>query len=429
MKSLKVIQLGDVHLNEQKNTVIGDHKDKAAPGSVVNATFPKRIQLVIRKIAEIAENASIRGLLLCGDLASKGDHEEYRKCIEFLDQALEVCNPKKWPDESMHVVPGNHDVDRKLCDPKGIDLYGKFNPLITSWEKHGRNEILPVQNIRSTVIKPNGHSLNLFSLNSCIGCGERRHLPNKIRDELEELLKKHSKSALPEDAFNLLGEQLDTPAFVDDHVDVLVKKIENVAETSVPIVLAHHNALPQAIPRVEIYTDLINAGLFRSRLASCSRSIIYCHGHIHSDPVEQLVDYSYPSSNVIFVSAPLLVNGFNIIEIEFARNNLPLGCIIHKYCLTNHGSVDNRESVSVPLIGSEKMPHFNDNKLRALVDVCGPENIRFENLRNLINNELGIRLIRDTVRDLIVEAEWLNLVKVSDRKLDYKYWCVRRLEP
>ncbi|MCH8043057.1 MAG: metallophosphoesterase [Planctomycetes bacterium] len=429
MKSLKLIQLGDVHFPEAKSAQIGDLKDEAAPKSLVTAIAPKRLELVMRKVSDVAADPTVCGLLICGDLTTYGDLDEYRRCVEYLNKIVEVGSPDRWPDNSLHVVPGNHDVARELCDPDGVDLFEKFAPLVASWDKLGRNAILPVQGIRSTVLKPNGHSLSLFSLNSCIGCGERRHLPAKIQDELATLLKKYLTSAPPADAFDLIGEQLDTPAFVDDHVRSLVTEINNLADTSVPIVLAHHNVLPQAIPRVEIYTELINGGLFRTQLASCCRPIIYCHGHIHDDPIEQLTDHRYPASKILFVSAPMLVDGFNVIEIVFARNNLPLGCKIHRYRSTPHGSIDNSGVVIVPLAGAEVLSRFDDERLRALLKVCGPEFIRFEELRTGLQNELGTLPNFATVGDVVFEAEWLSLVEVKDGTLPHKHWQVRRIEP
>lgn len=429
MKSLKVIQLGDVHFPDHRDSLIGDLKDDTVPATLVKAVAPNRLELVMRKIAEIADDASVCGLLICGDLTTKGDLDAYGLCVEYLHKAVEVGNSAKWHGDSLHVVPGNHDVKRELCDPKGVDLSGKFDPLVTSWDKCGRTAILPIDDIRSTVIRPNGHSLALFSMNSCLGSGELRRVPNKLCGQILDALKPHFKSDPPADALANLGEQLDTPAFVDDHVRSLVSAIAALGDASLPIVLAHHNALSQAVPRLEIYTELLNGGLFRAQLASCARPIIYCHGHIHADPIEQLTDHRYPASKILFVSAPEVVDGFNVIEIEFARNDLPVGCKIHQYRMTLHGSFDNDASVSVSLASPDMVARFDDDKFRALLKVCDSDLRRFEELRTRLKGELGTLPHKDTVRDLIAEAEWLGLVQVHNRPLPYRHWMVRRVEP
>ena len=97
----------------------------------------------MREIAKVAEDPSVCGLLICGDLTTKGDLDGYGSCVEYLDKAMEVGNTAKWNGDSLHVVPGNHDVKRELCDPDGVDLFGKFDPLVTSWDKCGRAQYCP----------------------------------------------------------------------------------------------------------------------------------------------------------------------------------------------------------------------------------------------------------------------------------------------
>lgn len=429
MKSLKIIQLGDIHFPDEKGKLIGDIKDKAVSSSLTGSVTPNRLELVMRKVSHIASNQDVCGLLICGDLTTNGVTDDYEKCVEYLNRCMEISDAKKWPMDSLHVVPGNHDVNRKLCDPAGVDLFKKFRPLTSTWDKFSRSAVLPVEKIRSTIVNHNSNHISLFSLNSCIGCGESRHLPDRIKSEFAKLLDDYCKTSKPDDAFALIGEQLDTPAFMDEHVQDLVRSIEEMDKSSVPIVLAHHNALPQSIPRLQIYTELINGGLFRSQLASCDRPVIYCHGHIHDDPVEQLIDHRYPKSRVLFVSAPLLVHGFNVIEIVFARNGLPIGCEVHKYRISNHGSVDKKGTVSMPLAGNELLPHFDDDKTRAVLSICGSDPIRFKELRKMLQDQIGLRPKKDTVRDVVVEAEWLGLVEINDRELPPEHWKIRRVGP
>lgn len=429
MKKLTILQLGDIHFPEHKNARIGDMKDRAAPRSVLDAIAPLQLELVMRKLGAVAKDSNACGMLVCGDLTTYGDMGEYAACVEYLNKSMQLDDVAIWPDSSFHVVPGNHDINRSLCDPAGEDLTTKFEPLVTTWNKLGRGDLLPIDGPRATALTSHGFSVSLYSLNSCIGCGERRRLPDKIQAQLTALFDSLIATAPPDDAFKLIGEQLDTPAFVDGHVQDLVASVKQLPGTSIPVILAHHNALPQSIPRVEIYTELINAGLFRSHLSSCNRTLIYCHGHIHTDPIEQIQDSRYPHSNVIFISAPLLVNGFNTLEFAFSRNDIPIGCTIHKYRISTHGSVDITGDVRIPLANRDSLSQFRDERLHALLKACNDEFLRFEQIRDKVRKTLNVRLNFDTLGDVIREAEWLSLVEVRDSNLECKHWKVRRNEP
>ncbi len=429
MESLKILQIGDIHYPEKKDEVIGDIKDKSAPNSLINATTVHRIQRIIREIHRTTENSTISGIMICGDLTSYGDINGYNECIDYLNNSLEICDDRKWPDDSLHIVPGNHDIDHNNCDPDDKDLFKKFQPLVESWQVHGRDSIITTKSLRSSVVNKNNHTINIFSLNSCIGSGEKRHLPKKIRDQFESILTSYSKSASSTDSFELIYEQLDTPTVHNDHVIELVNGIKAIGIKSLPIVLAHHNVLPQTIPRWEIYTELVNSGQFRSSLASCLRPIIYCHGHIHDDSIEELIDHHNISSKIIFISAPLLTDGFNVLEVQFARNEIPLGCIVHKYRLNNKGQLSYENTIRIPLVSNDMMPEFRDEYISSLIKACNSGEERFQILRDSIGMDIGTRPNISTLEKVLLEAEWLNLIKITDRSCSSKHWKIRRVQP
>ena len=427
MKAIKLIQIGDIHYPEHKDSVFGDIKDKAVSTSLIEAIVPPKLQTVMRKVVEVARRDAVSGLLLCGDFTSRGDLAHYEECVSFVHTALDIANPSAWQSDAVHVVPGNHDVDRSRCDPAGSDLKIKFEPLRLPWDKIGL-PILPVDGIRATSLAPADHSLRLVSINSCMGCGERRHLPESIRGDLETLLAKYCETADPSDAFDLIGEQLDTPAFTYEDVEKLIAEINALDDTCLPIVLAHHNLLPQAFPRVELYTELLNGGSTRSRLTSCKRPIIYCHGHVHSDPVEQIVDQRHPSGKLTVVSAPKLVDGFNLITVHFAANDLPVGCEITKYRAQLHGGVDVDVIIRVPVVGADAVSRFASDDLRHLIPMTSSRQRRFDELWKQFKTAVR-NVQRQTIGELLVEAEWLSLVEINDRTLPYQNWKIRRVEP
>jgi hypothetical protein len=80
--------------------------------------------------------------------------------------------------------------------------------------------------------------------------------PLEIQNKLSDLLSDYAKSVGEKDAFPLVGEILDTPAFDQDHIEEVCHTIGGMNKKNVPVVVAHHNILPQAIPRVAAYTEL-----------------------------------------------------------------------------------------------------------------------------------------------------------------------------
>ena len=426
MKAIKLIQIGDIHYPDHKGSVFGDIKDDGAPAGLVAAMAPPKLPTVMKRITDVARRESVDGVLLCGDLTSRGDLAQYEECVTYVQKALDLANPSSWQPDAVHVVPGNHDVNRLHCDPDGKDLKVKFDPLIQPWRKIGL-PILPIDGIRATPLELAGRALRLVSINSCMGCGERRHLPESIRDDLEAVLSRYSVTADPTAAFALLGEQLDTPAFTHRDVDDLIADISALENTCLPIVLAHHNLLPQALLRVDLYTELLNSGLTRSRLTSCNRPVIYCHGHVHADPVEQIVDQRHPLGKVTAISAPELVEGFNLLAIYFATNDIPIGCEIMEYRTKSHGGVDLKDTIRVPLVGSEGASQCANDDLRHFVRITTGERQRFDDLWNKFKSDIRT-VYRQTIRDLLVEAEWLSLVEIDDRDLPFQNWKIRRVE-
>ena len=305
METLKFIQLGDIHLPDVKSLTNTDSKDDGFPTSLANIIGLNPLQAVMREVVHFCEKErhSIAAILICGDLTSRGDLAGYQECLNYLQSNLRLATSTVWQPERIHAVPGNHDIDRTKCDPAHTDLFIKFEALSSAWANLGL-PILPVKGVRRTHVELKGQTAEVFSLNSCLGCGEQLALPKKIKSQLHALLQPFLTSP---DAFDLIGHQLDTPAFDKEHLHALLSAIADLPATSVPIVLAHHNLLPQAVPRIEIYTEVINGGMMRSRLAQCSHPVIYSHGHIHEDPVEVVSFPKTTEGRLVSVSAPNLV--------------------------------------------------------------------------------------------------------------------------
>lgn len=426
MRKFTLVQIGDVHLSEHQNELVGDIKDKSLPTALVASVAPQKLRLVIRGVLDICEKQGADGIFICGDLATRGDLAEYERCVNYLSDALNLLEASRWPQESLHAVPGNHDVNRTLCG--AADLLQKFGVLKTPWSNI-KLPILATDSVRRTDVPVGDGGVALYSLNSCIGCGETRLLPDAVARQLKDVLDSYAATVDPATAFALVGEQLDTPAFLHEHVEELTTSVKALSDKWAALVLAHHNMLPQAIPRVAVYTEVVNGGLVRSRLSSCPRPVIYCHGHIHADPIEVVQDQRHQNGKVVTVSAPLLVDGFNVITLYFSRSNYPIGCEITCLRLLNDGDVAAAPPIRICLVSGDNLSKYRDDAMHDLLRVIGDATVRFEELRTAVNDGRETQLKRPTIADALLEAEWLQLIDIRNRDDEPKHWQLRRRMP
>ncbi len=196
-----------------------------------------------------------------------------------------------------------------------------------------------------------------------------------------------------------------------------------------PIVLSHHNLLPQAIPRIALYAELLNAGVARSRLLALGKSILYCHGHIHDDPIEVLTNPLNQGSQVILISAPTLSRGFNTITIEFGRRGFPLGCIVTAHRLsTRDGGVEDK-LVRIPL----HVPHLDTTRrlgnehVLEVIELLPENEIRFKDVQKRLQEAHNHRLQVGTLAETLLEAEWLGCVALRNQEHEAEHWHVRRI--
>ena len=418
------MHIGDVHFPDSRKETQADIKDLAFPSVVTNAMLVHPLQSVVRAASLELERTTIHGIVFSGDLTSRGSVEGYKSCLDYLSSAL---NLRRWKADQLHAVPGNHDVDRNAIDPNGSDLSTKFASLESAW-KTCDLPILATTHVRATELKSHKNTLNLYSLNSSIGCGERRHLPEKICRELQALLRDYVSRSGWEAAFQVVGETLDTPGFRLADIEDLCTRIQSLDIHRVLIVVSHHNLLPQALLRVELYTEVLNAGLMRSRFTGLQRSIVYCHGHIHDNPVEIISDPSRLLLRVISISAPEFSRGFNILEIEFGAQNFPLGCQLTRHELNPRDGEIARTETSITLFppGYRHARTIGHPQLRQILGVLPEAEIRFgeavERLR-----KVGFTANAQTIAAAIREGYWLGVLELTDRHASHEYWRLRKV--
>lgn len=424
MSKLSVLQLGDIHLPQFKDERHVDIKDKAVSRGLISELSIPKISAVFREILRVRDREKPQCTLICGDLSSRGSLPGYVDCVIHLIKWLKLTSVDSG---KLHVVPGNHDIDRKLCtDRSELNLTNKLSPLGKAWSDHGINALVET-GVRRTTHVESGRQLSVFSLNSCIGCGEWQVLPAPIRTELGKLLDQMHSSA-SDGAFDLVGEQLDTPMFLASDVEELQIAISDAPQHASSIILSHHNLLPQAMTRVDLYTEMINSGAMRTMITRHNRPIVYCHGHIHTDPIEVISDGRFRGSQLIAVSAPLITQGFNLLTFHYDRNNHPVGLTVDFYRLQENASVVLDETVRIPLRtdGIDRIPDVDIVWLLQILDLK-PQ--RFSDLQKRFNEKRDKSANANTMQSILLEAEWASLIEIRNRGESPQKWIVQRQCP
>jgi hypothetical protein len=356
--------------------------------------------------------------MICGDLTSRGDIPQYEKCVEYLIQSLDLLSKSK---ETIHVVPGNHDVNRSLCTDRENVNTKKFEPLLKAWDPF-TPDVLSTAGIRGETLTQDSCNLRMLSMNSCMGCGEWHLLPSDLRNELGELLEK-ARDEDSKKAFELEGEQIDTPMFKHDDIDELNQQLQEVPLDCLPVILAHHNLLPQELARIELYTELINSGPFRSSVASNGRPIVYCHGHIHADPIEVISDVTVPGSQLICVSAPEIKDGYNELIAHFSNDGKPLGLEVVMHRVRKAGVISEDSRHQIPFCNRGD---FLSDEMDQILVCIKKEPLKFHALKKLYDAETGTRVQTETFAGLLQEAAWFGIVTIENQQPDRKYWQIKR---
>jgi len=419
-----LLQVGDVHYPRTRELIMQDLADTGFPTPVSRMAAPKPLQNVMKKAMSLID--TVDALLLCGDLTEQGDLEGYSTCVQYLRKAMAL---DKRPVQSIHVVPGNHDVNLETRR-NAADTMGKFEPLTKVWADTVA-DLLAAKAHRASEVTSEGCRVALYSLNSCVGCQEPDYLPPAIRKELSAIIDRHVADKGDADGFRLAGEVLDTPAFVEEHLTAVGQAIESLDKQVLPVVVAHHNLLPQRLNRLHLYAELVNAGMARTRLARMQRKILYCHGHIHEHLVESVADPGSASAAVTCVAAPELHEGFNLIRIEYGLSRFPLGCIVFPYRLERDGSVVAQSSniVRIPLrpAFSKEMKVLCRQLSAELLSCLDGDFVAFPRVINCLKSKTKPSVRRNVVAETLLEAEWLGVVEILDRDEDCNVWRVRKV--
>lgn len=341
---ISFLHLGDVHYPELlKARPLADHKDKGLSPAMVNTLSSSRVTEIMRGISQIRkEETNLVAVVMNGDLTTIGDVSGYKDCLTFLHNALQISDHVYWKDRRLLVVPGNHDILRSAI-VNGQPLLDKFDPLLEQWERiFGSRDYLTVQAPTPTDLPPpipgaSRPSVRFLPINTCIFCGEYRAIPEAIRDTVINLLNKLKSSISGEEFENMMSEQIDCPAVCRDDVITLQKHIAESDVNSVSVTIGHHPLFAQPMPRIGGYNELLNAGFIRESVLETRRNVVYLHGHIHQGPMLLVSNPILGTHRLIHVSAPALIDGFNLVRIFFSNDtNQPLGLELTQYRFGDH---------------------------------------------------------------------------------------------
>lgn len=427
MEVLTIVQVGDIHFPEHDRPD-ADIKDSALTPSLVDAATASELQATTRAVLEVTAAHPSALLAFTGDLTSRGDLDAYSRCVDYLDRAFLLSDKTRWPNDRVHAVPGNHDVNRELAShaPAG-DLYFKFQPLTQIW----MNQHLPVlatTSVRATRLQVGDCAVDTYGLNSCLGCGEHRRLPEAAKAAVERAMSDAGVDSAISTAVMTQTEKdfvdvIDAPAYAEVDLADVCDSIRHATEPMLSIVVAHHNLLQQAQPRFDLYTDVINGGMVRSRLTSLDRPILYLHGHIHSDPVESVTQLAPDAGQLICISAPEFHRGFNRIDVHFASDGTPIGCVVLRYRVRLDGGTSLEPSVRIPFHRYE-MPLSPTGAMIAAHLLGNPGCASLlELVRDLDTAENT--LDQAAVASAVEEAEWLGLVEILNRDRPVRNWRLR----
>jgi len=279
--------------------------------------------------------------------------------------------------------------------------------------------ILAPDDVRHSEIVNGAVGLDVFSLNSCVGCGEYRDrvFDAALEDDLTVRAAGGDKIAR-----DTLFEQMDAPAFFIDHVSGVSASVRGMSATRVPVVLAHHNVLPQFQPRLQIYAEMVNSGMARAQLAGCGRPVLYLHGHIHDDPIEVIEQHHPNRGRLIMVSAPQVQYGFNVITISFGQLDLPLGTTITPWRYA-HGEVRAEAPVKISLRRPDQENHEAIADILRVMTRAGQT--RYSGFLKLFREEFGDSRTEDEIGEALVEADWAGLLKIDNLDEDRPQWTIR----
>lgn len=444
IRTISLVHIGDVHYPDLLSEgPLADVKDRGLAPTKVDALVSTRVAEVTRALRDaVFASPDVRAVIHTGDLTTRGDISGYESGLRFLESALHLGDSSKWQQRRLVVVPGNHDIDRRSIDPTA-SADEKFSALMEAW---GRLSVEPVPLSCGDPIpvrfplSDDGHSgatLDIFPLNTCFLCGEYRAFPQAVRGAISKALESFGSDLPASQYLDMLVEQVDCPAVELAHIVTVERAIRQSASGGVPLIAGHHPIIPQALLRVDGYSELLNGGYLRETLLATKKNVIYLHGHIHEDPIHVISNQKAGPNRIVSLSAPALRDGFNVIEIAVSNaSGQAIGIRIIPYRFLTHHGVGAGRPTALRLIDERDLwSEVADEWLEFLLaQLDSPSSVRrLNDLTAKIPKRLSKGLTKQELDSAIVGAllvaELLEIVEIFNREKPSTYWQCRRRMP
>jgi len=429
-----LIQIGDIHYQYIDNSNLPlDRKDKNFPKKLIDVLPKPIIQTILKDLLKEINQNSV-GIFICGDLTTYGQIDFYLDCLSFLKDRIPVSFFIKETDKRIFIVPGNHDIDRDLVEDD--EFLPKFTPIKYALKTNGFPDIPYPKIIVENYPKNSKRKILVLAINSCLGCGERRYYPDSIKEELSKLLDYRSKGEKNGIFKDICYENLDTPLISTEDIDKVFNSIDSFNNNCLPIILTHHNLLPQRIPRIDIYTELINSGYLREKLLELDRPILFLHGHIHDDPIEIIQSSIYKDGRIICISAPLFAPsskyleskiGFNKIRIIYGEFNVPIGCEVTLYRLDKMNYWKSKK-VRIPLRNPQRSIVFADDISRQILSIIDNQ-MYVGDLKNEYKKIFLKSISLKNLSSALEQLDWLGLIEYDQNDAPIASKIVRKVIP
>lgn len=418
---INLLQLGDVHFPDAvQASQTGDVKDHAFPTDMLRALSPSPLHSVVKHVADVVDDGRCHALVMMGDLTTQGRKVGYRDCFNYLAKAIWVRERARLSPDRILVTAGNHDVNRE--DAKSPESHSKFEYMNLVLQEYGLSEIL-VDTCQITSVCEHNAKLRLVGLNTSIGCGTMRGLPERIKGKVESVYDQAFKSWEGAEGdvvpvlWNELYEVLDTPMATANAIHDLQRKLD--ASDGVSVVFGHHNLFPQTTTRIAPYTEFLNSGNLRQSLLRKNDFVFYLHGHIHDDPIEILTSPAHSRASLIVVAAPEITKGYNLLKFEFDSDGRPLGCTVEQYRLRD-GSFEMSIGAEIPLFhGLAEAQSDIEAKIMDLLK-RRPSYYASEISRNLRCTD------NDKLSEAVHSLKWKRMLRIEMGGKDFVSWTIRR---
>jgi hypothetical protein len=174
------------------------------------------------------------------------------------------------------------------------------------------------------------------------------------------------------------------------------------------------------MPRIAHYSEFINGGAVRTKLLNFDRPLIYLHGHLHTSPIEVVRVPDRARSAIISISAPLFRDGYNVIEVAFNQDAVPLGCRVIAYRLDgSHCRVVT--SNIIPAWTAAEGLRLATARARELMRVLEPDTV-------IQRGDLlaKVRWMASELDDALTELRWLGTVDIPNHDRPSIHWRVAR---